>query len=562
MDKSRFRPLGALNPSRSDRGQTGVIPTGMTSVDTRNMAGENRQAMTPIREMTRVERQLAASLHSRPNVTFSFILRQDRKAGCPAARGPMPNGFAYLMLFAWPLVAQALFRAMPVYKALIWTIMAGYLVLPSATGVKLPMLPLLDKHSIPVISAFVLCWVHAPPSQPGNRARLGVIERALIPGLLVLLVSSPFLTVMTNTEPLFFGPTFLPGLRPYDALSMISGAVITILPFLLARRYLNTPEAHREILRAFAFGGLAYSLPALLEVRLSPQLHVWVYGFFPHNFIQHIRAGGFRPVVFLNHGLMIGILFCLSTLAALILWREARREGKPAKGWLFAALWLMITLVLAKSVGALAIALTLSLVIGLGGQRLQVLFAAIVAMVVLFYPMLRGAGHIPVDSVYDLALSFSEDRAQSLKFRLDNEDELLAHANEKPFFGWGGWGRNHIFDAVTGRMTSVVDGIWVLLIGVYGWAGYIAYFGLLTLPILLFARHRSRFGPSLITPGLIVLLSGVLIDFLPNAGLVPYVWMIAGALTGFMMQPAGVVDQEVLPQPDARLNARLQPLLE
>lgn len=474
----------------------------------------------------------------------------------------MPNGFAYLMLFAWPLVAQVLFWKMPVYKALIWTIMVGHLVLPSATVVKVPMLPLLDKHSIPIISAFVLCWVHAPPSRHSDQIKMGMIERMLIPGLLVLLMTSPFLTVMTNAEPLFFGPTFIPGLRLYDALSMISGAVITILPFLLARRYLNTSEAHREILRAFALGGLVYSLPALFEVRFSPQLHVWVYGFFPHNFIQHIRAGGFRPVVFLNHGLMVGILFCLSTLAALILWREARREGKPAKGWLLAAVWLMITLVLAKSVGALAIALTLSLVIGLGGQRLQVLFALSVATVVLFYPMLRGAGYIPVDGVYDLALSFSEDRAQSLKFRLDNEDELLAHANEKPFFGWGGWGRNQIFDAVTGRMTSVVDGIWVILIGSYGWAGYIAYFGLWTLPIFLFARHRSRFGPSLITPGLIVLLSAALIDFLPNAGLVPYVWMIVGALIGFETQPAAVVETEVLSQPDARLTARLRPLLD
>lgn len=474
----------------------------------------------------------------------------------------MPNGLAYLMLFAWPLVAQALFQKLPVYKALIWTLMAGYLILPSATGVKVPMLPMLDKHSIPAMSAFVLCWIHGPSPGRDDQTRLGLIERMLIPGLLVLLVSSPFLTVMTNAEPLFFGPTFIPGLRPYDALSMISGAVITILPFLLARRYLNTREAHREILRAFALGGLAYSLPALFEVRLSPQLHVWIYGFFPHDFIQHIRAGGFRPVVFLNHGLMIGILFCLSTLSALVLWREARREGKPARGWLLAALWLMMTLILAKSIGALAIALTLSLVIGLGGQRLQAIFAVSVAAVVLFYPMLRGAGYVPVDGVYDLALSFSEDRAQSLKFRLDNEDELLAHANEKPFFGWGGWGRNQIFDPVTGRMTSVVDGIWVILIGTYGWAGYIAYFGLWTLPVFLFARHRRRFGPSLITPGLIVLLSAVLIDFLPNAGLVPYVWMIAGALTGFVMQPAAVVDNEALSQPDARLKTRLRPLLD
>jgi len=453
----------------------------------------------------------------------------------------MPNGFAYLMLFAWPLVSLALFRMLPVHKALIWTMLGGYLVLPSATGVKVPMLPMLDKHSIPALSALVFCQVYAPrpPATPGQpRSRPWTKERTMIVGLLVLLVGSPFLTVLANSEPLHFGPRFLPGLRLYDAFSMISGAAISILPFLLAWRHLDTPEAHREILRAFAFGGLACSLPAMLEVRLSPQLHTWIYGFFPHEFVQHIRAGGFRPILFLSHGLMVGIFFCLSILAALMLWREARREGKPATGWLCAALWLTIMLVMVKSVGALAISLMLGLVAGFAGRRLQVAAAAIVAVMVLLYPTLRGAGFIPVDRVYDLALSVSVDRAQSLKFRLDNEDGLLAHANEKPISGWGGWGRNKIYDPETGRDLSVTDGIWIIVIGIYGWLGYIAHFGLLTLPILLYARQRRRFGPSMITPGLLLLLSAVLIDFLPNAGLVPYVWMMAGAVAGFLMRPA------------------------
>lgn len=458
----------------------------------------------------------------------------------------MPNGFAYLMLFAWPLVALVLFRTLPIHKALIWTMLGGYLVLPSATGVKLPMIPALDKHSIPALSALVFCQLYAPrprttPGQP--RTSPWTKERAVVTGLLVLLVGAAFLTVLMNSEPIFFGPRFIPGLRLYDAFSMLSGAAISILPFLLAWRYLNTPEAHREILRAFALGGLAYSLPAMIEVRLSPQLHTWVYGFFPHDFIQHIRAGGFRPVVFLNHGLMVGIFFCLSILAALALWREARREGRPATGWFCTALWLTITLVMVKSVGALTISLMLGLIAGFAGRRMQIAVTAIVAAVVLLYPILRGAGFIPVDGVYNIALSVSEERAQSLKFRLDNEDELLARANEKPISGWGGWGRNHIYATDTGQMTSVTDGIWIILIGTYGWPGYIAHFGLLTLPILFYARRSRYFGPSLITPGLILLLSAMLIDLLPNAGLVPYVWMVAGALTGFVLQPARADDE-------------------
>lgn len=493
---------------------------------------------------------------------FSFLRDQGRKTESHPERIQMPNGFAYLALFAWPLVAWALFRALPLHKALIWTMLGGYLILPSGTGIKLPMIPSLDKHSISAVSALIFCRIYAPhPVGTSGNTQVWTVGRTAVTALVVLLVSSPFLTVLTNPEPLFYGPRFIPGLRPYDILSMISSAVMSVLPFLLARRHLNTPEAHREFLRAFVFGGLACSLPALVEVRLSPQLHTWIYGFFPHEFAQHIRAGGFRPILFLNHGLMVGIFFCLSALAALVLWREARRENKPAFRWLCASLWLMAILVMVKSVGALAIALMLGLVVGLMGRRLQVLLAVIVAGVVLFYPMMRGAGYVPVDEIYDLALSYSEDRAQSFKFRLDNEDVLLARANEKPFWGWGGWGRNQIFDPVTGRMTSVTDGIWIILIGMYGWAGYIAYFGLLTLPILLFSLYQRRFGPSLITPGLIILLSAVLIDFLPNAGLVPYVWMMAGALAGFVMQPVGEAGKAVFPQHHMTSAPRWRPLL-
>lgn len=471
----------------------------------------------------------------------------------------MPNAFAYLMLFSWPLVAWALFRMLPLQKALIWTIMGSYLILPPATGIKLPMIPMLDKHSLPAICAFVLCYVHGR-DHPESHARTS--GGAIITWLLVLMMVSPFFTVMTNPEPLFFGPLVIPGLRPYDAVSVISGTLVSIIPFILAKRYLNTPSAHREIMRAFVFGGLACSLPAMVEVRLSPQLNVWVYGFFAHDFIQHIRAGGFRPILFLNHGLMVGIFLCLSILAALSLWREARREGKPSHTWLLSAVWLMITLVMVKSVGALLITLTLGTVIGLLGRRMQMLVALMVASVVISYPILRGAGVIPVDQIYEIALSQSADRAQSLKFRLDNEDNLLARANEKPAFGWGGWGRNQIFDPVTGEMLSVTDGIWVILIGSNGWAGYLAYFGLLTLPIFMLASTRSRSDRSFITPGLMIMLSAVLIDFLPNAGLISYVWIMAGALAGAVIRPSGATDENAPFQADKNPKSRLNSILK
>jgi hypothetical protein len=446
----------------------------------------------------------------------------------------MPNAFAYVMLISWPLVAAVLFRVFPLQKALVWTLMGGYLILPAATQFKVPMLPAFDKSLIPTLSALVLCRIYAPRLALASDWT-GRTGRMLIMALGALLVVGPFITVLQNPEPIIAGPRFIPGLRIYDALSMISSIFAAILPFWLGLRYLNDRKGHQILLQAFVIGALIYSLPVIFEARMSPQLHTWIYGFFQHDFIQHIRAGGFRPIVFLSHGLMVGILFCMSLISALVLWREAIRERRTASGWLFAAIWLMIVLVISKNLGALALASLFSALIVFTGRSVQTTVAIVVAGAIIFYPMLRGAGAIPVDAIHDLALSIDEERAFSLKFRFDNEDSLLERANEKPLFGWGNWGRNQIFNPVSGEMTSVTDGIWIILIGVYGWLGYVAHFGLLVLPILFYAIRRRQFGPSLITPGLIVVLCVALIDLIPNAGLVAYVWLIAGGLAGYVL---------------------------
>jgi hypothetical protein len=443
----------------------------------------------------------------------------------------MPNIFAYLVLLGSPIAALVLFRLLSLERALVWTLIGGHMFLPSQTMIKFPMIPAIDKSLVPAVTALVLCLIMAPktriPRDPASRT-----GRHIMVFLFILVVVTPVLTVMYNTEPIIDGRIFLPGLRLYDAFGLIIQMLVALIPLWLGLRYLNNQKGHRALLEAIAIGGLIYSIPALIEVRLSPQLHTWVYGFFPSDFVQHVREGGFRPVVFLNHGLMIGIFFCMAIIACAVLFREARREGRTSFGWLVAMIWLILVLDFSKSLGALVIALYSVLIVLFLGKRFQVAFAAVVAVIVMLYPMLRGAGWIPVDTAYELALMIDEDRASSLKFRLDNEDELLDRANLKPIAGWGSWGRNSIFDPETGEMTSITDGIWLNIIGVYGWLGYIGRFGLVTVPILLYAIRRRTLGPAMITPGLTVVLAATLIDLLPNSGLVNYVWLAAGAVAG------------------------------
>jgi hypothetical protein len=203
--------------------------------------------------------------------------------------------------------------------------------------------------------------------------------------------------------------------------------------------------------------------------------------------------------------------------------------------YLLAALYLGGVLVLCKSLGSLIYGVYLAPLALFLPTRMQIRIAGLMAVVAVAYPVLKGAGLIPVDWILEQAAKVDPERAYSLRFRLDNEDILMERALEKPLFGWGSWGRNHILNPVTGVIETVTDGRWIILIGIFGWVGYLAEFGLVALPILMLWVHGRRLGDAahvrLIGP-VALLLAINLIDMLPNATLTPLTWLFAGAVLG------------------------------
>jgi hypothetical protein len=452
---------------------------------------------------------------------------------------PTPNLFAYVVFYAWPVVVFILFRRLPPAAALGWSLLSGYLLLPNVVGIEFPGVPTIDKDGLPVATAFLLLLLGA-----GGAAAAGTRGSRrwwLTTLLLVLALSSPMLTVINNPEPIPVGPGVLPGLRPYDGGSFIGGLLLSLLPFLLAQRYFASPESHVLLLRILVIGILVYSLPILFEVRMSPQLNIMVYGFFPHAFDQHMRGDGFRPVVFLEHGLWLAILVAMAAIAAAALFRQRMAEGQRAGQWAFAAIYILLVLFLSNSLGAFVLAMGLVPVVLLLGVRGQLLVAGIAAATVLLYPMLRGADVVPVGKAIEIAQSISDERAESLRFRVANEDMLLERANEKPLAGWGLFGRGFVYEPETGRNLTVPDGAWIIIIGAFGWLGYVAQFGLLTLPSLVLALRRNSLALSPATAGLALVMSANLLDLLPNATLTPITWLVGGALAGRCLYrvPAG-----------------------
>jgi len=444
----------------------------------------------------------------------------------------MPNALAFLALLSWPLVTVILFRRLPLERALVWTLLGGYLFLPPVAEINLPAIPAFDKMSIPSLSAYLVCLFmlkqHIPLIPEGWTGR----------ALLALFVLSPFGTVLTNAESIVvnFRPD-LPGMRLYDALSIVSYQAYVIMTFAMARRFLATASALREILIALVIAGLIYSVPMLIEIRLSPQINVWIYGFFQHAFDQMMRQGGFRPIVFLQHGLWVAFFAMTALLAAVQLAREAEAKNRLRR--YLVVLYLLVLLVLSKSIGALIYGVLLLPLVWLLPTRHLLLIALSMAVFTLSYPVLRAVGAIPVDWMVETAARFSADRAQSLGYRFTNEGLLLAHAWEKPLFGWGGWLRNLLHDPLTGRVATIADGQWIITLTLYGWSGFVAEFGLMALPLVLLAREAILGRPETFVRGLGALgvIHGVnMVDMLPNATLTPLTWMICGALLGHAEQ--------------------------
>ena len=441
----------------------------------------------------------------------------------------MPNALALLVLAVWPLVTVILFKKLPPGRAVIAILLLGYLFLPEPPAAfDFPLIPPLTKHTIPALSALVMWYVlYSRDFNPLPRSPYTV-------GLLLLFIFSPVATAVLNTAPVFWGEFFIQGMSIRDAIAFVIQQCLLVLPFLLARRFLARAEDQRDLMVAFMIGGLLYSVPMLIEVRLSPQLNMWIYGYYQHDFVQTMRFGGFRPMVFLYHGIWAAFYLLMAIVAACALWKT----GAFKSNWktLAIAVYLTGILILAKSLGAWLFAAVLIPVILMFGMRWQMRLAVCIAAIAVTYPALKGAGLVPETQILEFAESIDPDRAASLDFRFTNENRLLERAQAKPLFGWGNYDRNQIMNPANGVIETITDGRWIILIGQLGWLGFLAEFGLLVTPIFFLwreTRYRDPGDYSLLTVPMSLLLAVNVFDMLPNATLTPLTWLMAGALTGY-----------------------------
>lgn len=438
----------------------------------------------------------------------------------------MPNTFAYAIMALWPVVIFMLMKKYGVGAGSLLALLTSYMFLPANLSIDLPVLPPLDKFSITTLTIIAIFVVKKIP--------LGINSLPKVyKWLLAVFFIAPFLTALSNSERYLH----MPGLTLYDGLTSSIVSFLYFFPFLIGVKYFRELESHTKLFQYFAIAALVYAFFALYEIRMSPNLHSMLYGYFPHSWQQQYRDGGFRAVVFIGHGLLVAMFLALGVT----FWATMKKAGLKVFRYssLVAMGILVVTLIFMKTYSAIVYGAFAYCAINYLSKNQQISASLMIALLFITYPILTASGVFPHKELVSLASDFSVDRAGSLEYRFDNESVLLAHANEKPLLGWGGWGRNRVFDSATGQDVTVTDGYWIIVLGVSGWVGFLSKFLFLFLPIFfVFKSHRNMHYENESSKTLLaahtLIISLIMIDQLPNSSLGSnsLYWLLAGSLLG------------------------------
>ena len=312
------------------------------------------------------------------------------------------NWFSIIALGIWPVVAALLYKGTGATFATVWTILGAHLLLPAEVVLKIPMIPGFDKNSIPNLCAALGCIVFASsPKRKPLRSRIGDV-------LVLAYVCSPILTSAFNNDPIVLGGRVVPGVGNYDAISAGLSQLIFLIPLLVGRRLVQSAEDIETILRGLVLAGLLYSVPMLFEIRMSPQLSSWIYGYSSTSYAAEGRYGGFRPVVFMNNGLVVAFFITTSFVASIALLRAKlsfRVVAMPS-----VTLFLGTLVVLCKSAGSLLYGIFGGLSVALIAPKIQSRITVVLVSIGLLYPVLRLSDVFPTQLLVQAATSISDER--------------------------------------------------------------------------------------------------------------------------------------------------------
>lgn len=364
------------------------------------------------------------------------------------------------MAFGWILVAIVAYRKMDPADASILVVVGGVLFLPMYSF-EIPRLPEYDKIAAISMSLLVgqlLGGARAPG--PGARSKLDI-------PMIIWCSLAPVATSLSN------------GLGLYDGVSnMVRNILAWGVFYWTGRRFFGDAVSLRKLVKAIVVGGLLYLPLIAFEARMSPQLSLMIYGFFPHSFFQHIRYGGFRPIVFMQHGLMVALWSGVSTICAFALWRSDAMRAIKGIPMALITLGLAGGTILCKSAGAVILMAAGFIVIWSCNRNGSTTLMKVALALPIAYIAFRISDVLPISTIAEtLSRYFDAERVESALMRLTEEDLFGARAMQQPVFGWGGYRRGWPVDTVTGLpLVAMVDSLWIILFSTYGFTGLVSAF--------------------------------------------------------------------------------------
>lgn len=433
----------------------------------------------------------------------------------------MPTPLVPLILFAWLPIVVFLFRWLPPRRAVLIAFIGGFLFLPQYSY-PVPILP--DYERMTATCYGVIIGMLLFDIDRLRNLKLGWIDLPM-----VIWCLCPFATSISND------------LGSYDGLlAMLVQIAKWGLPYLIGRMYFNSLDGMRQLAVGIFMGGLIYIPFCFYETVMSPQLHRMLYGFHQHAFGQTVRPdGSFRPMVFLQHGLMVGSWMMAAALIGIWLWRSKTIEsiwGIPMK-WLVIAQCFMVVMV--KSTGALLLMfLGVSIMFFSKWSRVAILVWLLI-LIVPPYLYVAASGDVEADTAIEfVSKALNPDRAQSLGFRLANEEPLARKARQRWVFGWGGWARAAIYSKYDGSQQSVSDSLWIVAYGAFGTVGLVSLMAALLFPSIgfLISYPATHWGHKRLAPvsAIMIILILYTLDNLLNDMRIPLYIVGMGGLSGLL----------------------------
>ena len=442
--------------------------------------------------------------------------------------GSVPgNILVPIALLAFPPLVMTLFKKIGTHQAIATAFIAGWMFLPVANY---------DIFLLRNTKTAAICLSVLASAYLFDKERLSKFQFNAADIPMLLWCTASFFSSIANGD------------GPYDGLSQaMYQSVRWGIPYCIGRIYFNDVDSTKILALAIFIGSVVYIPFCWFELIMSPQLHRLTYGYHQSDFIQTLRdGGGFRPMVYMEHGLMtamwmvLGVFLGIWMLVSNVLPKKIMHIPS-----LYLLLLLTFTTIMLRSVAAVSWLIIGLLVLYISNKTKTAFLLIILMLVPYLYIVTRTTGYWDGRNLSDsVSGNFSANRSQSLQFRFDNETILIQKARQGSFFGWGGYGRSRVYDN-EGKDVSTTDGLWIITYGTNGLYGLIVMVMAIQWPLFLFfSRVKPELWKTKIWGSSAVMaafLGIFMIDNLLNAMINPVYMLCNGSLIGMLLNSSKIL---------------------